>query len=355
MKRQKITINQQTSGQSAKVKKSTDGNVQIRGTHFTKDVNARTVFQDPVMCCQFLRGYSGIEIFKNIRPENIIDETKKYQAYLGITFESDTVNKILLDDILDMPVFLVSLIEHKGNLDYDVTMQLLKYMVCIWTEYGKEKLARGEGNPANKEFEYPPIVPIVYYEGKAKWTVGLNLKDRISMNDMFPEYIPDFTYKLICNYNYTNDELLSKEDEISLFMMLNKIHTADDVSAFLRLDDHRLNEILKKSPEHTLKIIADAMWSLCMKIKMPQEEAVDCVGKVLNRDMGYLFENMEEMDIQEERRKVKEARKELEETKGELEETKEELEEEKHRADKAEAALKSALKEIEALKEQLSK
>lgn len=336
----KVTTNEQAVGQSEKVMQSVDGSVYMRGTHLVKDVNARTVFQDKLLCCQFLKGYSGIDIFKNIKPENIVDETKKYQAYLGITFESDTVNKILLDDALDMPVFLVSLIEHKANVDYDVTMQLLKYMVCIWTEYGKEKLARKEGNPANKDFVYPTIIPIVYYEGKSKWTVGLNLKDRISMSDMFPEYIPDFTYKLVCNYSYSNDELLSREDEISLFMMLNKVQTAEDMSAFLRLDDSKLNKILRRSPEHTLKIIADAMWSLCMKLNVPQDEAVDCVGRVWNRDMGYLFENIEKMDIQEERRKLKEAR--------------EELEEAKYRANEAEEALEVALKRIQELELKLS-
>jgi len=316
---------------------------KTKGTHFVKDINARTVFQNPVMCCQFLKEYSGIEIFKNIKPENIFDETEKYQAYLGISFEADTVNRIILDDSKKEPVFLISLIEHKSRVDYDIALQLLKYMVCIWTEYGKERMERREGNPANRDFSYPPIIPIVYYEGKAKWTVGLNLKERISMSDVFSEYIPDFTYKLICNYSYSNEELLTKEDEISLFMILNKVQTAEDMAAFLRLDDKKLNEILGKSPEHTLKVIADAMWSLCMKINVPQEEAAGYVGKVWDRDMGYLFENMEKMDIQEERRKVKEARKELEELKEELEGTKEELEGTKEK-------LAAALKELQALK-----
>lgn len=341
-----IITNQQDGRQPASEILSAKDSFTVNGTHFVKDVNARTVFQNPVMCCQFLKEYSGIEMFKDIKPENIFDETEKYQAYLGITFESDTVNKIIIDDVYDMPIFLISLIEHKSKVDYNISLQLLRYMVCIWTEYGKEKQARKEGNPANKEFMYPPIIPIVYYEGKAIWTVGLNLKDRISMSEIFAEYIPDFTYKLICNYNFSNDELLTKEDEISLFMLLNKVQTAEDMSAFLRLDDRKLNEILSRSPEHTLKIIADAMWSLCMKLNLPQEEAVDYVGKVWNRDMGYLFENIEKMDIQEERRKVKVARKELEEVKEELEGTKEELEGTKER-------LEAALKEIQSLKDQL--
>ena len=77
------------------------------------------------------------------------------------------------------------------------------------------------------------------------------------------------------------------------------------------------------------------MWSLCMKLNVPQDEVVDCVGRVWNRDMGYLFENIEKMDIQEERRNLKEAR--------------EELEEAKHRANEAEKALEVALKRIQEL------
>ena len=348
-----IITNQQDGRQSASEILSAKDSFKVNGTHFVKDVNARTVFQNPVMCCQFLKEYSGIEMFKDIKPENIFDETEKYQAYLGITFESDTVNKIIIDDVYDMPIFLISLIEHKSKVDYNISLQLLRYMVCIWTEYGKEKQARKEGNPANKEFMYPPIIPIVYYEGKAIWTVGLNLKDRISMSEIFAEYIPDFTYKLICNYNFSNDELLTKEDEISLFMLLNKVQTAEDMSAFLRLDDRKLNEILSRSPEHTLKIIADAMWSLCMKLNLPQEEAVDYVGKVWNRDMGYLFENIEKMDIQEERRKVKVARKELEEVREELEEAKEELEGTREELEGTKEELEGTKEELEGTKEEL--
>jgi len=364
-----IIANQQDGRQPASEILSAKDSFTVNGTHFVKDVNARTVFQNPVMCCQFLKEYSGIEMFKDIKPENIFDETEKYQAYLGITFESDTVNKIVLDDCYDVPVFLISLIEHKSRVDYNIAMQLLRYMVCIWNEYGKEKQERNEGNPANKEFMYPPIIPIVYYEGKSKWTVGLNLRDKISMNDVFAEYVPDFKYKLICNYNYTNDELLTREDEISLFMILNKVQTVEDMSAFLRLDDKKLNQILRKSPEHSIRIIADAMWSLCMKLNVPQEEAVDYVGRVWDRDMGYLFENIEKMDIQEERRKTKEAREALEIAERKADEAERKADEAERKADEAERkadeaerkaieaqkALEIAKSEIELLKKQSDK
>lgn len=48
-----------------------------------------------------------------------------------------------------------------------------------------------------------------------------------------------------------------------------------------------------------------------MKMNVPQNEASNYVQKIKERKMGYLFENMEKMDIQAERRKTKEAREQL--------------------------------------------
>lgn len=35
-------------------------------------------------------------------------------------------------------LYVISLIEHKSEEDYNVIIQLLKYMICIWTAYAKE-------------------------------------------------------------------------------------------------------------------------------------------------------------------------------------------------------------------------
>ncbi|MBQ8318999.1 MAG: Rpn family recombination-promoting nuclease/putative transposase [Lachnospiraceae bacterium] len=309
---------------------ATAENTATNGTVHTRDVNARNVFGDPYMCCQFLREYTGLEYFKDISPEDIIDVTKKYHAYLGVEFTSDTVKKIVKKG-QKTPLFLVSLIEHKSILDYNIIMQLLRYMVCIWTEHGKEMKSKGLGNPSNKDFKYPPIIPIVYYEGTKKWTVGMKLSDRIFMSELFQEYIPDFTYKLVCNYNYSNAELMSREDEMALFMMINKIQSNSDIPEFRKLDAERLQAIISKAPEQSLDIIGDALWSLLMKINIPVSEAQAMVERVKDRDMGYLFENIEKMDIQAERRNTAEARQKLAETEQKLEEALAELERVKDR------------------------
>lgn len=111
----------------------------IRGVKQVKDINNRNILKDPVLCSQFLKDYVDGELFGNIKPEDIEDESEKYQAYLGVSFETDTVKRIRIrEDESGVPVYLISLVEHKSQVDYNVSMQILRYMVCIWNEYGQQ-------------------------------------------------------------------------------------------------------------------------------------------------------------------------------------------------------------------------
>ena len=71
-----------------------------------------------------------------------------------------------------------------------------------------------------------------------------------------------------------------------------------------------------------------------MKMNVPTEEARELMGEIGGRGMGYLFENMEKMDIQAERRNTQR---------------------EKERADKAEKEKHQLELEILRLKQELAK
>ncbi len=300
-----------------------------------KDVNNRMIFKNPILCTQFLRGYVDIPVLKDVQPEDIEDVTRKYQAYLGISFEMDTVKKIRIRQTekgdyksSDMPLYMVSLIEHKSQVDYNVAMQLLRYMTCIWYEYGKEREQNKKGISSNKNFRYPPILPIVYYEGSDAWTAGLRLKDRIMMSDVFGDYLPDFTYKLIRIHDYKNEELLGREDEMSLLMMVNKVQSITDIKALWEnVQKDKIDRIIQNTQPAVLEIIESIVWSLLMKMNVPVAEAKIYVKKIKEREMGYWFENMEKMDIQAERRNTAEARREAEELKKKLIEAEEKIRE----------------------------
>lgn len=96
-------------------------------------------------------------------------------------------------------------------------------------------------------------------------------------------------------------------------MLFNKIQDTVDLSEFLKLPREKLNDIVKDTPEAILDIIASVMESLCVKIGATEEEMQECVSRVKECRMGYLFENIEKMDIQAERRNTAQARAEAQE------------------------------------------
>lgn len=65
------------------------------------------------------------------------------------------------------------------------------------------------------------------------------------------------------------------------------------------------------------EIIVSALRSLCRRLNLTEEEMTDLMKEVEGGNMGYLWENMEKMDIQLERRNTAEARQKLEEAKRE--------------------------------------
>ena len=293
----------------------------------TNDIKSKTIFKNPVLCCQFLRNYVNHPAVKNIQPEDIEDYTDRFISYFGVEFEADTVKKIHIrnENGEKSEIFLISLIEHKTEVDYNVVIQLLKYMTCIWAEYEKQFGTDYKDKVKTKEFRYPPILPVVYHEGSDTWTAPMHLKDRIFMHELFEEYIPDFTYCLVDNHKYTNKELLAHQDEMSLIMLLNKIQTKADLSEFVHIPDEEINRIVKESPEAVIDIIVMVMTALCTKLNLSRQDTEECVKKVRTRDMGYLWANMEKIDVQASEAEKNQVKAELADAKAELAETKAEL------------------------------
>ena len=165
-----------------------------------RDVNSREIFKNDRLTSQFLRNYTNISLFANVQPEDSEDVSRKYRAFLGVESESDTIKKVYIrktDGTLEREVYVISLIEHKSDIDYDVAMQLLRYMTAIWQEYKKSQDKKVKESSKRKSFRYPLIIPIVYYEGAKRWTADLHLKDRIEFAEQMEKYIPDFTYQVV--------------------------------------------------------------------------------------------------------------------------------------------------------------
>ena len=74
-----------------------------------------------------------------------------------------------------------------------------------------------------------------------------------------------------------------------------------------------------------MDIIVMVMQALCTKLNLSRQDTEECVRKVRTRDMGYLWANMEKIDVQAAQAEVAQSRAELAGLKSELTNTQAEL------------------------------
>ena len=221
-----------------------------------RDTSSKLIFSDPILCAQFLRGYVDIPLLKDVQPEDIEDVTGRYLHMFTEERNSDSVSRVRIKTN-ETPFFIVSLIEHKSNVDYNVVMQVFRYMAFIWEDYEKEMEKQHKGISKTKDFKYPPVLPIVFYDGAENWIASSRLHDRILFSDVFSQYIPDYQCMLIKLLDYTNAELMEKKDELSVIMMVDRLRNAADYTKLVQeVSSNYLHEVTAKSPEYLLEIMA---------------------------------------------------------------------------------------------------
>ena len=265
----------------------------------TRDSGAKLIFGNATLCSQLLRDYGDLDILKNIRAEDIEDVTERFIPMFTEERDADVVKKIRLADGEEM--FVISLIDHKSAVDYNVVMQLMRYMVFIWEDYEKQMERVHPGISKTKEFKYPPILPIVYYEDSVEWSAAQQFQDRIFLSEVFADFIPFFHYKLVQLKDYSREKILEKDDELSLIMLINKLRRAEE---FRQLDipEEFMNNLAKEAPADVLDIMARVVATLLRKIEVPEEEVSDFTEQIKERKMGELFANFEPYSVAETRR-----------------------------------------------------
>lgn len=263
-----------------------------------EDNGAKLIFENPTLCAQLLRDYSNIDLLKNVRPEDITDVTERYIPMFTEERNADVVKQVRVND--NEEVF-IALIEHKSAVDYNVSMQILRYMVYIWEDYEKRQERRVPDVSKLAGFKYPPILPIVYYNGEGNWTADQSLKSRIALSDIFSPYLPDYRYHLVNTADYSNDELVKKKDGLSFLMIINKIKSSEAFNS-INLPREYLDNLSANSPEDVLDVLARVVAVLLRKQYVPEDEIQNFVSQIKERHMSDLFEGFKGINVIEERR-----------------------------------------------------
>ena len=263
------------------------------------DNGAKLIFDDPILCAQFLRGYTNIELLKDVQPEDIEDISERFLPMWQEGRDSDSVKRVRLKDC---DLFLIAIVEHQSKVHYDMAFKLLRYMVMVLTDYEREEEKKRPGITRTKEFRYPPILPIVYYEGTNRWTAARNFKERVYLNEILGQYIPDFEYLVVPVASYTNEELIEKKDELSLIMLINKLRKSEDFKSLQGIPAEYFDELSDKTPEYLLELISKIIAVFLYRLNVPRKEVEQFTDQIKGGEFQMLFDSFEAYDVQETRR-----------------------------------------------------
>lgn len=286
-----------------KIAKTTEAFERGKGSQITnsktRDSSAKLIFGNATLCSQLLRDYGDLEILKNVQAEDIEDVTERFIPMFTEERDADVVKKVRLASGEEM--YVISLIDHKSAVDYNVIMQLMRYMLYIWEDYEKQMEKVHPGISKTKGFKYPPILPIVYYEDTAEWTAVEQFQDRIFLSEVFADFVPHFRYKLVQLQNYTKETLLKNDDELALVMLINKLRHAEELR-HLNVPEEFIKRVAEEAPRDVLDIMARVVATLLRKIDVPEEEVSSFTDQIKERKMGELFENFEPYSVRETRK-----------------------------------------------------
>lgn len=264
-----------------------------------RDNGAKLIFDDPVLCAEFLRGYVDIDLLKNVQPEDIEDISERFLPLWQEGRDSDSVKKIRLPD---SELFLIAIVEHQSGVYYDMAFKLLRYVVLVLTDYENEQEKLHKGITKTKGFKYPPVLPIVYYEGTSQWTAVRSFHERVYLSDVLGKYIPDFEYLVVPLTSYSNQDLIDKNDELSLVMLINKLRNSAEFAKLKEIPPEYFENLSENTPEYLLRVISKIITVFLAKLNIPKKEIGEFTGKIERREFTMLFDSFEAYDVQETRR-----------------------------------------------------
>jgi hypothetical protein len=269
-----------------------------------KDNSLKLILGEHELFVEFLRDFIGMDIFKGVSADDIADISERFLPLFEESKDSDTVKRINLKG--GVPLFVIAIVEHESKANFRASFKMLQYIMLVLDNYEKETNKATAGISFTKDFKYPPVLPIIFYDGGGSWTAETNFLDKTELNDIFYKYIPKFEYELINLNDYSQGDLVKFGDTLSLLMLIDKIKTADSIHTLGDLPSGYMEKLALNIPPHLNKLIADVITLLLTKINIPQDEVETITNRIHRKEYQTMFTLIEEYDVQATRRDARE-------------------------------------------------
>lgn len=198
------------------------------------DALFKTLFSEKENITDFIKHYLPYDIVKNIDIQSV--------KLIKETFVSKHLKDYYSDLLFEVkyktePAKIYILFEHKSSPDLKTPLQILSYMVRIWEKEIKQW----------KKDRLTPVIPVIYYHGRAKWSLGVKFSGLFKdIDNVLVNYLPEFEYLLHNLSEYQDDELKGNLTLILGQMLMKHIFDRDIgkildriIQLFIELTDKR--------------------------------------------------------------------------------------------------------------------
>jgi hypothetical protein len=302
--------------------------------YHAKDNSFKKILGNHELFVQFLRDFIPLDILKDVSPDDIEDVKERYLPLFQESRESDTVKRITLRD--QSPLFVIALVEHESQVNYRASFKMFQYIYLLLSVYEEEVSQQDPGRIYRKDFKYPPILPIVFYDGPEPWTADRNFLDRIHLSEVFKKYIPAFEYELVDLRRYRIEDLARFQDALSLVMMIDRLESEDELSLLRGPVRDYLAGMGLRIPDTLRKLISDVITVLLDRAEVSSAVIGEISGLVEKKEYQTMFDVLVESILEKQRR--------AEEDRQRAKEAIERAEEERHRAAVLELRLRESVR-----------
>jgi len=134
--------------------------------HKTRDNSWKVIFDEPEFFVDFLKDYVGIDLLKDVTPADIEDMSERFLPLFQDNKDSDTVKRVNLKG--DVPLFVITILEHESQVNFKASFKMLQYITLVLSEFEKEANRDSPNASAAKDFMFPPVLPIIFYDGAVR-------------------------------------------------------------------------------------------------------------------------------------------------------------------------------------------
>jgi len=144
-----------------------------------------------------------------------------------------------------------------------------------------------------KDFKYPPVLPIVFYNGKYSWNAERNFFDRTFLNKAFEKYIPKFEYELINLNDFNEQDIMRFGDALSFVLLVDKVRDSKGESMLTHLPPDYIEQLRLHIPENLITVITEVVLVFLDKSgfkRLEAERIAAIVEKAGRKEYGGMFE-----------------------------------------------------------------